>query len=100
MIGYKLFRVRKDGTIGSLFINRKRVINIGVLYKAKSYPTKGFKVRPYWHITSKPVAPHLSMKGRIWYKVEFSDYKKFDRPKNQGGLWYLAKNMKVLEKIK
>jgi hypothetical protein len=100
MIGYKLFRVRKDGTIGSLFINRKKIIDKGIWYEAESHPTKGFKLRPYWHITSNPVAPHLSMKGRVWYKVKFKNFKKFNRPKNQGGLWYLAENMKVLESVK
>jgi hypothetical protein len=99
MIGYKLFRVRKDGTIGSLFINRKKVINKGIWYEAESYPTKGFKLRPYWHITSNPIAPHLSMNGRCWYKVKFKNFKRFNRPTIQGGLWYLAKNMKVLEKV-
>ena len=40
MVGYKLFRVRKDGTLGSLFINKKEVLPIGEWIKSKSYPTK------------------------------------------------------------
>jgi len=96
MIAYKLFRVRKDGTLGSLFINRKARIPIGVCLHAKTYVTKGFKVRMGWHCTAKPVAPHLSMKGRRWYKVFINSYSEDQRPKRQGGLWYLADYMEVL----
>jgi hypothetical protein len=99
MIGYKLFRVRADGTLGSLFINRKAVIPLGKWLKSATYPTKGFALRPGWHITNSPVAPHLSMKNRKWYKVEFKNFEKIVRPANQGGLWYLAKNLRVLEEV-
>ena len=71
MIGYKLFRVRADGSLGSLFINKKQVLEPGKRYTAKCYPTAGFAVRPGWHICSGPVAPHLSMKGRAWFRVRF-----------------------------
>ena len=67
MIAYKLLRVRKDGTLGSLFIDRKKVIEIGVWLKSESHQTKGYKYRPYFHCTSKPTAPHLSEKGRKWF---------------------------------
>jgi hypothetical protein len=64
--------------------------------EAESFPTKGFKVRPYWHCTGEPNAPHLSEKGRIWLKVEMQDYEEFQRPVSQGGKWYLAKNIKII----
>lgn len=100
--GFKLFRVRKDGTLGALFINRKQVIEIGVEYPAENHPTKGFKERAGWHLTTLPVAPHLSMnlksgEKRVWAEVEFSDYESIDRPFNQGGTWHLAKKMKVVK---
>lgn len=72
MIGYKLFRVRRDGSLGSLFINRKLRIYPGDTLKAKAHRTKGFKFRPGWHVCEKPYAPHLSMRGRKWFKVEMS----------------------------
>lgn len=96
---YKLFRVRKNGTIGSLFINRKAILPIGEWLEAKPYKTKGFAFRPVWHCTKKPNAPHLGMEGRAWYKVEIQAYTEHIRPKNQGGMWYLAHRMKILEKI-
>lgn len=99
MIAYKLFRVRKNGTIGSLFINRKDILPIGEWLISKVYPTKGYALRPGWHATKKPFAPHLSMKGRIWYKVEIKDFYKHKRPINQGGVWYLAKQMMILGEI-
>ena len=64
--------------------------------EAECYPTKGFKVRPFWHCTSNPVAPHLSEKGRVWIKIEIEDFEEFQRPDNQGGLWYLAKRIKLI----
>lgn len=99
MLGYKLFKVRKDGTIGPLFINKKQVIELGVTYQAEDHPTKGFAHRPGWHICSEPKAPHLSTKGRRWYKVWFDDYKEHKRPESQGGLWYTANFMTVLEPL-
>jgi len=96
---HKLFSIRKNGTIGSLFINKREVILIDVWLDAKEYPTKGFKIRPYFHCTSLPIAPHLTMKNRAWFEVEIDDFIDMNRPKSQGGLWYLAKRMKVIKKI-
>ena len=94
--GYKLFRTRKNGTLGSLFINCRQVIPIGEWLEAEDHPTKGYAHRPGWHVTLKPVAPHLSMRGRIWYEVMVKDYMSLNRPKSQGGTWLLAQQMKVI----
>lgn len=99
MIGYKLFRVRKNGTIAPLFINRKMTIPLNQWLQAECHPTKGFAVRAGWHIMSQPIAPHLSNKGRKWFKVEIEEFEPYIRPANQGGLWYLAQRMKVLEEV-
>lgn len=97
MIGYKLFRLRADGTIGPLFINRRQVLSVGRWYAAEAHPTKGYAYRPGWHILSQPSAPHLSKRGRVWAKVEFKNGRPFRRPESQGGLWYLAEQMMVKE---
>jgi len=97
MKAYKLFRVLKDGSISSLFINKKERHPMKKWLTAKTYPTKGFAVRPFWHCTSEPIAPHLSMKGRAWFEVEMKNYTEFLRPQQQGGLWYLAKDIKILK---
>ena len=97
MIAYKLFRLLKSGEITSLFINKKAILKRGVWLEAEEYPTNGYKFRPYWHCTEKPVAPHLSERGRVWIKVEIEDYKEMIRPEHQGGKWYLAKKIKILE---
>jgi hypothetical protein len=99
MITYKLLRKRKNGSLGPLFINRKQVIPIGKWLKAESHPTKGYAFRPGWHTTLKPEAPHLSMNGRVWMKVQVKDYERFERPKNQGGIWLLSKWMRVLGEV-
>ena len=96
MIAYKLVRQRKDGTLGSLFINRKDVLQKDVWLTAKPYPTKGFAVRPGWHCTKFPEAPHLSMNGRVWVKVDIEEFKEFKRPESQGGIWFIANRMKIL----
>jgi len=97
MIGYKLFKQRKDGSIGPLFINARQRIEIGVEYPYEAHERKGFAFRPGWHICSKPFAPHLSKKNRVWAKVEFSLMDTIKRPESQGGIWYLGKTIKVLE---
>ena len=100
MIGYKLFTIRKDGTLGSLFINRKQRLELNKIYTSKSHPTKGFFVRPGWHICQKPNAPHLSMKNRQWYVVKFyGNIKKYQKPESQGGLWFTSKYMKILHPL-
>ena len=99
MIAYKLFREMKDGSISSLFINKKERYRLDQWLEAKSYPTKGFAERPYWHCTSQPIAPHLSMNGRSWFIIEMEDYEEYKRPVQQGGLWFLAKKIKIIKKL-
>ena len=100
MIAYKLFTERKDGTLGPLFINRRQRVPIGKWVEAECHPTKGYAVRPGWHCTSKPTAPHLKLKDdRVWVKVEIDDSEELHRPDNQGGLWFIANKMRVIEKM-
>jgi hypothetical protein len=99
MIAYKLCRQLKNGDITSLFINKKVHLPFNQWLEAENHPTKGFKERPFWHCTSSPCAPHLSTTNRVWVKVEMEDFKNFERPDSQGGLWYLAKQIKLLEII-
>jgi hypothetical protein len=96
---YKLFRVLKNGEISSLFINKTTRLPIGEWLEAQSFPTNGYKYRPYWHCTRAPKAPHLSEKNRAWYAVEIEDFTEQKRPENQGGIWYLANRLKILHKI-
>ena len=100
-IAYKLFRQLKSGEITSLFINKSRRLPYDQWLNSENYPTKGFAVRPGWHCTELPKAPHLKMElangeKRVWKKVLIEDYSEFKRPENQGGMWYLAKRMKIL----
>ncbi len=97
-IAYKLFRELKSGEITSLFINKTRRLPYDEFLESENYPTNGFAKRPGWHCTAEPNAPHLKMvlksgERRIWKKVLIEDYTEFQRPSNQGGLWYLAKGM-------
>lgn len=94
---FKLCRKLKSGEITSLFINKKRRLPFNEWMEAESHPTSGFAVRPYWHCTSQPVAPHLSEKGRVWIKCEIEDFQEFMRPESQGGCWYLANKIKLIE---
>ena len=95
-IGYKLFRKLKSGEITSLFINKTERLKTNEWLEAKSYPTNGYKLRPFWHCTEKPIAPHLTEKGRVWLKVEMHDFTEFNRSEHQGGKWFLAKEIKIL----
>lgn len=99
MIAYKLCRVLKNGDITPPFINKSLRLPFNQWLEAECHPTRGFKVRPYWHCTSNPIAPHLSENGRVWVKVEIEEYEEVIRPQNQGGLWYLAKRIKLLETL-
>lgn len=96
MKAYKLFRQRKDGSIGPLFIGAKQRVPLNEWLPAEDIPTKGFAHRPGWHAGAEPNAPHLTENGRVWYEVEIEDFETFKRPKNQGGEWLISKWMKVI----
>lgn len=96
---YKLFKVRKDGTIGPLFIGASKRLPIGVWLEAEDIPTKGYAKRPGWHCGLEPVAPHLSIKGRAWFEVTVKDYYLFQRPQHQGSKWVIAKAMKINRQV-
>ena len=99
MLGYKLFRKRKNGTYGPLFINRSQSLELGVTYVSEAHRTNGYAFRPGWHICSEPIAPHLSTKGRVWCVVEFDEMAKLLRPESQGGVWYLGGKMTILKEL-
>ena len=96
MLAYKLFRQLKNGQIAPLFINKTLRLESDTWYLAELHPTPGFAVRKGFHVTAQPHAPHLSMKGRVWKKVEIEEYTELNRPESQGGKWYLANKMKIL----
>jgi len=96
---YKLFRKRKDGTLGPLFINARLRIELGKWMMAEDHPTKGYAHRPGWHATLAPMAPHLSEKGRVWCECQAYNCKKFDRPQSQGGTWVLAQFLRVVREM-
>lgn len=96
MIAYKLVRKMKDGSLSPLFINKTVRIPINEWIDAESHPTKGFAFRKGQHCTLKPIAPHLSIKNRIWIEVKIDDFVYYDRPESQGGTWILAQRMKVI----
>lgn len=97
MTAYKLMRKRANGTLGPLFINTKQVVPIGEWLPAEDHPTNGFAHRPGWHVAPTPNAPHLSTKGRVWMEVEVKRAVAIKRPEYQGGVWYLAKWMRVIK---
>lgn len=96
MRAFKLFRVRKDGSIGPLFINRAQRVPLGEWLPAEDVPTKGFAHRPGWHAGASAGPCHLSERGRVWFEVEIEDYYRFPRPANQGGEWFIAQRMRVV----
>lgn len=93
---FKLLRARADGSLGPLFINRRQRIPIGRWLTSECHPTPGYAVRPGWHATHAPCAPHLSTKGRVWCVVKLKGVKEHRRPEAQGGLWYTARRMMVV----
>lgn len=97
MYCYKLFRLDRNGRLRSLFIDKSKVYQIDTWYMAESHPTKGFIQRPYFHCLEKPLAPHLSMKNRVWCKVEVKGESYMKRSKSQGGMWILANQIRIVE---
>ena len=97
-IAYKLFRIRRDGTLGSLFINQRQRIPLRTRLAAEAHRKKGYAFRPGWHVCSRPVAPHLSKRGRRWYKVRIDNFVAYHRSEAQGRTWFVAQEMTVLRR--
>ena len=97
---FKLFRVRADGSIGSLFVNRAARLPIDVWMPAEDHhPHPGLAHRPGWHATPEPSAPHLTTRGRAWFLVDLADLRVIQRPESQGGLWYLARYLRIVRRV-
>jgi hypothetical protein len=101
MKAYKLLRIKKDGKLYPLFINKTVSTPIGEWMQAECFPTKGFAVRQGWHCCFRPIAPHLKLQlsngeQRVWVECEIEDWASYDRPESQGGAWCLAQRMKII----
>ena len=59
MRGYKLFEMDRKGNLHPLFIGTKQITPVGEWIKGEVIPTKGYAVRPGWHIGMIPDAPWL-----------------------------------------
>lgn len=99
MKAYKLLKVRKDGSLGSLFIDARARLPVGEWMPAKPHSKRGYAFRPGWHCLAKPEAPHLSKSGRRFWEVEIGEFEVFFRPASQGGKWFLAKWMKLVREV-
>ena len=96
MKAYKLVKQRKDGSLGSLFVDASRKLPVGLWMPAINHKPKALKERMGWHCLKSPNAPHLSKDGRVWVEVECSGAEEINRPECQGGTWLLAKQMKIV----
>ena len=118
---YKLVRQMKDGQLAPLFIEASRRLPVGEYLRALCTPTKGFAVRPGFHSTPLPDAPHLSQKGRVWVECEvpgiqftkeedphlftgrngmevvpIGGWYFWNRPAAQGGRWVISEYLKIV----
>lgn len=82
--GYKLFEMRDDGKLFPLFIGKTQETPMNEWVPAENIPTKGYSLRPGWHLgATMPSAPWLmsadgtykSQRGkrfkRVWCEVEY-----------------------------
>ena len=102
---YKLLRLRIDGSLGPLFVGRTQVFTVGNWMNSREdLPHPGLAHRPGFHCCSTQKAPHIKLKlkngeQRVWCSVSIEKYESYKRPECQGGLWYVAKRMKINEII-
>ena len=104
MKAYKLMRIKKDGLVYPLFINKNTPTKFGKWLPAECHPTKGFAVRTGWHCCFEMNAPHLKKElangeKRVWVEVEVEDFETYNRPESQGGKWILANKMKAIRVV-
>lgn len=92
---YKLCKLRKDGSVGPLFIKKSLRIPFGEWIEAGDHPTNGFAHRPGWHC-SWDMTTHLKLTpDRVWVEVEIEDWEEFQWRKST---WVLAKRVKFVRR--
>lgn len=105
MIAYKLLRVRRDGSLGPLFVDRGLRLKPNFIHIArKDCKHPGLAHRPGFHCCAKPEAPHMKLRlkngeVRVWCRVQIMCYTKHVRPEAQGGTWFTAKYLQVIERL-
>ena len=103
MKAYKLLRLRKDGTLGPLFVGRRSVFRVGDRLAAEfNLPHPGLAHRPGFHCCAEPRAPHIKRvlkngERRVWCEVRIYGVTRHDRPECQGGVWYTAFHMEIVK---
>ena len=50
-------------------------------------------------VTPKNIFPSNIQGLPTWYEVRIKDYVEYLRPKNQGGLWFLAQRIKIVKQV-
>jgi len=108
ILAYKLVRVRVDGSFGSLFVDKSRVLPAGKWIKAdlRIPPRRriaGGRVlvyRPGWHAVNSPRIPHLTGRGRAVVMVFLrGGVREWKRPGAQGGTWFTARQMLITGRV-
>jgi hypothetical protein len=91
-------RVRADGTFGSLFVDKSRILLPDSWLRARlRLKPRTLAHRPGWHAAKTGIFPHMSRRGRVVVVVELrGDIKQHVRPASQGGLWYTASTMRIV----
>lgn len=69
MIAKKLFTLRKDGTLSSLFYDKKRKLTVGVMYSARNCAPPGRIPRPGFRAVKRKNTFHFVTNGRVWCEV-------------------------------
>lgn len=102
MKAWKLLRLRKDGTLGPLFVGRSQVIPVGARCQARhDLPHPGLAHRPGFHCTLARSAPHIKLRlkngeRRVWCRVTVLGITgTYKRPECQGGTWITADRMRI-----
>jgi hypothetical protein len=107
MKAFKLFRVRRDGSLGPVIINRGQRVPVGKWLKCEDHSDKarsyGVAVRVGFHATKEAHAPHLTngskqaiTDNRTWFVVELRKVRAEHRGVDGGSDWYVAEQMRVL----
>ena len=97
MLAYKLCRIKKNGAITPLHIDKTRELVFDEWLPSEMHITSGFAIRQGWHCAPDPYVPHMEMETktdkRVWVEVFIDDFTPKVVPKSQGGMWYLAQRI-------
>ena len=100
---YKIMRVKTDGMLYPIGVNRYRSYNVGEWYDAEHIESRKYKTKKGFYGFEKPSSKRYKEslrrgEKRVWVECETEDCELYYHPMD-GETWMIAQRMKILRAL-